>query len=254
MRDPGVQTGGPPGASSGTLAESRSRFANELANPRIRDMIAATIATEVDPSKPHEAAAVFESIINRAEMNNTTIERTLTPAFYGPMRTGAWQSKYRRLSQGERDAADQAIAAGLAGSNLTDYATDQGMFNEVRGPGKRRVGQEWFGPLGARGVQWANRRRAEEQAARARQPSFAQRARMARAEDRGDGRLVPDVGDIPKTVVDLRASLEKPIRMHIEAPEAPSRFVPRIRRASAANVQNRELHRERERSYADMEE
>jgi CII-binding regulator of phage lambda lysogenization HflD len=51
-----------------------------------------------------------------------------------------------------------------------------------------------------------------------------------------------------------RAELEKPIRMHIEAPEAPSRFTPRIRRASAANVQNRELHRERERSYADMEE
>jgi hypothetical protein len=42
--------------------------------------------------------------------------------------------------------------------------------------------------------------------------------------------------------------------MHIEAPEAPSRFTPRIRRASAASVQNRELHRERERSYADMEE
>ena len=51
-----------------------------------------------------------------------------------------------------------------------------------------------------------------------------------------------------------RRDLEKPIRMHIEAPEAPSRFTPRIRRASAANVQNRELHRERERSYADMEE
>jgi hypothetical protein len=48
--------------------------------------------------------------------------------------------------------------------------------------------------------------------------------------------------------------MEKPIKMHIEAPEAPSRFTPRIRRASAANVQNRELHRERERSYADMEE
>jgi hypothetical protein len=51
-----------------------------------------------------------------------------------------------------------------------------------------------------------------------------------------------------------RRDLEKPIKMHIEAPEAPSRFVPRVRRASAANVQNRELHRERERSYADMEE
>ena len=52
----------------------------------------------------------------------------------------------------------------------------------------------------------------------------------------------------------VRRDLEKPIKMHIEAPEAPSRFVPRVRRASAASVQNRELHRERERSYADMEE
>jgi hypothetical protein len=68
------------------------------------------------------------------------------------------------------------------------------------------------------------------------------------------GRQVPDVAEIPKNVADLRASLERPIRMHIEAPEAPSRFAPRLRRASAATVQNREAHRERERSYADMEE
>jgi hypothetical protein len=51
-----------------------------------------------------------------------------------------------------------------------------------------------------------------------------------------------------------RREMEKPIRMHIEAPEAPSRFTPRLRRASADAVQNRELHRERERAYVDMEE
>jgi hypothetical protein len=52
----------------------------------------------------------------------------------------------------------------------------------------------------------------------------------------------------------LRAELERPVRMHIEAPEAPSRFAPRIRRAQADATQNRELHRERERAYVDMEE
>jgi hypothetical protein len=86
-------------------------------------------------------------------------------------------------------------------------------------------------------------------------PSFSQLARMSRLEDRGDeGRMVPDAADIPKNVADLRAALEKPIRMHIEAPEAPSRFAPRIRRAQADAAQNRELHRERERAYVDMEE
>ncbi len=51
-----------------------------------------------------------------------------------------------------------------------------------------------------------------------------------------------------------RGELEKPIKLKIEAPEPPSRWAPRMRRAYGAAAQNTELHRERERSYADMEE
>ena len=51
-----------------------------------------------------------------------------------------------------------------------------------------------------------------------------------------------------------REELEKPIKLKIEAPEPPSRWAPRMRRAYGAAAQNTELHRERERSYADMEE
>jgi hypothetical protein len=51
-----------------------------------------------------------------------------------------------------------------------------------------------------------------------------------------------------------REELEKPIKLKIEAPEPPSRWAPRMRRAYGAAAQNSELHRERERSYADMEE
>jgi hypothetical protein len=51
-----------------------------------------------------------------------------------------------------------------------------------------------------------------------------------------------------------REELEKPIKLKIEAPEPPARWAPRMRRAYGAAAQNSELHRERERSYADMEE
>jgi hypothetical protein len=49
--------------------------------------------------------------------------------------------------------------------------------------------------------------------------------------------------------------LPKPMRQACpQSAKADSRFVPRLRRASARTVQNREAHRERERSYVDMEE
>jgi hypothetical protein len=52
-----------------------------------------------------------------------------------------------------------------------------------------------------------------------------------------------------------RRELERPILMAcFEVPEAPPRFAPCLRRASAANVQGCERHRERERSQVDMED
>jgi CII-binding regulator of phage lambda lysogenization HflD len=110
--------------------------------------------------------------------------------------------------------------------------------------------QRWWNIVTGRDPLSAQVRRTAQEAARG-----ERREQAGGGEDEESaGRLTPDVAEIPKNVADLRAALEKPIRMHIEAPEAPSRFVPRVRRASAANVQNAELHRERERAYVDMEE
>jgi hypothetical protein len=110
---------------------------------------------------------------------------------------------------------------------------------------------EPYGYAGAAGfAQWGARRGDGTPLPRAR-PSRERPSRLPRHPPLPRPR--PDEATDAE-VARWREELEKPIRLKVEAPEPPSRWAPRMRRAYGAAAQNSELHRERERSYADMEE
>jgi hypothetical protein len=110
---------------SGYLRNERSKFRDEIsASPRLRAAVAAMLATEnsTDPIGP------VESLMNRAAMTGRSLQSMLSPSFYGPMRTGAYQRALRQLqanpaSMGRYNAA---IDMALNGSNVLGGATDQG--------------------------------------------------------------------------------------------------------------------------------
>jgi hypothetical protein len=72
---------------------------------------------------------------------------------------------------------------------------------------------------------------------------------------RGRGRADIDDDSVARARA-LRADLERPIRMQIEAPDPPSSFKPRVRRAYATRTRtlNKGVEESRQPSYVDMEE
>jgi hypothetical protein len=224
----------------GAIAGERARVMQQLQDPATRDLAAWMIGHEMGGREGR--TDVLESLVYRAVVTGKHPYRLLTEGFYGPI--NRFRKKYGRLPKADDWALqdlDYAAEQVGAGRNVLGGRTDQGMPHEVRREGRILRGGEAYGWMGLRG---------ERQTVAAR-GGPARRAPAPPATETAFGE--PGRAG-PAQWAAWRRDMEKPIKMHIEAPEAPSRFTPRIRRASAANVQNRELHRERERSYADMEE
>jgi hypothetical protein len=124
-RPAGTNTPPTPGFSN-YLKQQRSRYAQEInSNPNLRPALAAVMATENarDPIGP------MESVVNRAAMTGQPLSQMLSPSFYGPMRTGAWQRAYNGYRNNPNSIPPQfttAINQVLNGSNVLGGATDQG--------------------------------------------------------------------------------------------------------------------------------
>lgn len=117
-------------AGSDFVKARRERFAKEIENnPALRTELAAMMATEGNPTES------LESLMNRQDYSGRTLKAGLTPAFYGPMRTGKYQSALAGLQNNPQAMAryNAIIDRVLAGSNIIGGRTDQGMPSDPNG-------------------------------------------------------------------------------------------------------------------------
>jgi len=160
-------TTAPTAGFSPVLAQDRAPYARELDNPRT----ALKVATMMSFESSRDPIAVAESLQNRTKYANSTIDRMVSPAFYGPMRKPRmWNRRMNELARNPQQVKRylDAFRTAAAGTNLLGGATDQGSGRDpnVRHRGGRviRYGEtynDWGGGPG--GHSGAQRFREEQQ-------------------------------------------------------------------------------------------
>ena len=110
------------GPQSGNLATQRAAFKKEIeANPKLKDFV-------IDAAK-HEGGVQsnLEQIFNYAAMRHMTINQALHSGQYGPVTGRNRDPHMGNISAKLRAQGAAALEKVYGGSNITDYATDQGM-------------------------------------------------------------------------------------------------------------------------------
>lgn len=162
MEKPTPQTGNP-------LAKERERFKKELdENPQLKRKLAGLLFAENVGAGP----AVIESLLNRLLLEGRvkgkipTIDEYLNRKgknqFYGPIR----RRENLSITDLQYEKATTLIDEALAGSNVTEGATDQGSGNDpnVRHKGgKKVINGETFNDFGGFGHDVARKFREEQQ-------------------------------------------------------------------------------------------
>lgn len=105
----------------GDLAQIRTRFSQELANPEMRRLLTASTQAEVGGQGPTAEQAYMESVVNRASAEGRSLQSVLLDTDYYPKST---QNKlFRTFPQDEQDRHNQMIDSVLAGSNVSNMGT-----------------------------------------------------------------------------------------------------------------------------------
>jgi hypothetical protein len=202
--------GGPTGVSggdgittppSGSLAAQRAGYAKELSdNPALRSFA-------IDAMQ-HEGGiqSNMEQLYNYAAMHHMSIYQALHSHQYGPVNTGQITG---RISEKTRRLGEAAIAKVDAGSNITDYSTDQGMARDpnfakyMANPKKynmHKVEGAWFSYHGEQGRAWAEKQRQRDLLVN----SKAANINGGPQKVEGDAHLKVDLNGLPKgTTADL---------------------------------------------------
>jgi hypothetical protein len=103
----------------------------------------------------------MEQLMNMAAMRHQTIRQALFSGQYGPVKHGLISGNISAKTAAEGEAALQKV---YGGSNITDYATDQGMKGDpnfakyMSNPaywGMHKVQGAWFSAHGEQGRKWA---------------------------------------------------------------------------------------------------
>jgi hypothetical protein len=164
-------SGGPPGVpgaegdtsaapASGNLATQRSGFMKELENnPRLK-------SAAIDLAQREGGVqSNLEQLFNYASMRGMTIAQAMNSGQYGPVNKGRVTGNISAALQAKGEAALEKV---YAGSNITNYATDQGMRGDpnfakyAANPnywGMHKVEGAWFSSHGERGRRWADQQR-----------------------------------------------------------------------------------------------
>jgi len=180
---------------SASLAESRQRMKAEIdKDPKLRDFV-------IDAAQ-HEGGiqSNLEQIMNYASMRHMTLRQALLSGQYGPVNTGRVTGA---ISDSTRNVGTKALDRVFGGSNITDYATDQGMagdpnFNKYMSNraywNMHQVEGAWFSHHGEQGRAWAAQQRENDRRA------IAEQEKATKVE--GTGNLNVTVNAPPSTKVD----------------------------------------------------
>jgi hypothetical protein len=149
--------GGGGGGGSGNLAQDRERFKKELdANPQLKALAVGAMRREGG------LHSNLEQLFNYASMRGMTIDQALHSGQYGPV-TGRNRIPEAELRRGGA-GGDKELERVYGGSNITDYATDQGMRGDPNFAkymanreywNMHQVEGAWFSSHGERGRRWA---------------------------------------------------------------------------------------------------
>ena len=133
-----------PGSGSGSLADVRGGFAEEMKNPAVRDRLMAYTQAEVGSQGPAAQQAFMESIMNRAASRGQSLAKTLSGRYF-PGETHARAA--RGVSDAQREKYGPMADAVLGGSNISNYATGNasGTVGFGGGPKTFSSGGENFG-------------------------------------------------------------------------------------------------------------
>ena len=130
------------------IAQRRAKFAVELKDANVRMQFAAMLLSE-DGERP---IPVAESAMNRSDYAGKTLMQMMHSGFYGPINRGQLPGFIRQLQHNPTLYArmNAAIEAVLAGSNIIQGFTDQGLPTDPNGrwPGGLRIHGEVFNDWG----------------------------------------------------------------------------------------------------------
>jgi hypothetical protein len=118
-----LATPGPPSAPGDVkvLANVRKRFADELLDPDMHRLLAASTAAEVGGQGPKADQYYIESVFNRAAARNRSLKKTVTDSDYYPSTT--LNKLGKTFSAAEQARIDKIIDSVMGGSNESDFAT-----------------------------------------------------------------------------------------------------------------------------------
>lgn len=133
------------------IASRRARFARELADDNVRLQVCAMLVSE-DAVMP---LPVVESLFNRCDFAGKSVVQMLHSGFYGPINRGQLPRFENEVRTNKALALKMnvAIDEALAGSNVIQGYTDQGLPSDPNGkwPGMRLHGEvfnDWGGGPG----------------------------------------------------------------------------------------------------------
>lgn len=155
-------------APSGNLAEQRAGFKKELeGNPALKSLVIGAMQ--------HEGGiqSNLEQLMNMAAMRHQTLNQALHSGQYGPVtgRNRIPEEILRNISAKTRAEGETALEKVFGGSNITDYATDQGMRGDPNYDkymanreywGMHKVEGAWFSAHGEAGRKWREAQRARD--------------------------------------------------------------------------------------------
>jgi hypothetical protein len=135
--------------STKVLENVRKRFADELKDPEIRRLIAASTAAEVGGEGSDAEHCYIEAVLNRAAARDRTLEKTVRDTAYYPSTT--LNKLDGTVGPADQARIDNIIDSVMAGANESDFATgnESGAVHSGGapvtrdlGPGKTRFVQE----------------------------------------------------------------------------------------------------------------